>query len=678
MRLPARTPTTQLVLLSAIIFFALGASAATALDADSEIGGLFSHSSLVGTLEITDSPTVMRYRYVDVGFDDLIREDGSPKSTEPGYSLLLNLFDDVVHTALLDRVEYNPGNVFTWLGHLEGEPYSQVTLVVGDGVLAGNVTLPGASFQVRYAGNDVHAVSEIDQSAFPPELPPVAAPTGDGVVTPSSLVGGDDQPSIDLLVVYTPRARRSAGGSKRMQDLIYLAVAETNQSYENSQLDQRLNLVHFEEVDYDEETFPQALSHLTHPTDGVMDNVHTLRDDYAADEVVLLIEDFTACGLAWLMMEVSQDFEEYAFAVVNQSCATGNYSFGHEMGHNMGAQHDWYQYLKSYGLTPAYPYSFGYVNASAGWRTIMAYDTECADRDLDCSRLPYWSNPDLALDGEPMGVPAGTSTTCVVGEYDPNCDADNHKTLNATASIVASFRGSTQHPSAPTELTATVVAPTRIDLSWTDNCDQETGFAIERSPDGVSDWAQIGTVASSVTFYSDWGVLPESAYYYRVQAYNDLGASAYSNVAGAMTPTSIVGPLVYGDQYVDDDRRGASDGNRSGFVDCGETIELEVSLVNAGSVGVTGVVGELAVTDHHVTWTGNMVGSYPMIEGLTSEVNREEFEFQVAQDTPNGYLIHFDLDIVADNWGPDSVGFDVPVFCSESAQYTIYLPLIIY
>ena len=282
MRLPARTPTTHLVLVAAIFFFTLGASAATALDADPQIGGLFSASSVLGTLDITDSPTVMRYRYVDVDFDDLIRDDGAPRSTEPGHTLLLNLFDDLVYTALLDRVEYNPGNDFTWLGHLQGEPYSQVVFVVGDGVLVGNITMPDASFQVRYAGNGVHAVSEIDRSAFPPELPPIPAPMGDRAATPSLLVGGDDQPSIDLLVVYTAAAKTSAGGSKRMRELINLAVAETNQSYENSQLDQRLNLVHYEEVDYDEETFPEALSHLTHPTDGIMDNVHTLRDTYAA------------------------------------------------------------------------------------------------------------------------------------------------------------------------------------------------------------------------------------------------------------------------------------------------------------------------------------------------------------------------------------------------------------
>lgn len=677
MRLPTRTPITHLMLVSAIMFLSLGASAVTALDVDFPIDGLFLESSAAPTLAVADHPTVMRHRYVDVDFDELTREDGSPKSTEPGYALILNLFEDVLHTALLDRVEYIPGNDFVWLGHLEEEPYSQVVFIVGDGILVGNITLPGASFQVRYAGNGVHAIFEIDQAAFPAELPPVRAPTGDRASVSDSLVVEDDRASIDLLVVYTAQARTASGGSRRMRELINLAVAETNQSYENSQINQRLNLVHYEEVDYEEESFPEALSHLSHPTDGVMDNVHGLRDDYAADEVVLLIEDFTACGLAWLMMEVSPDFETYAFAVVNQSCATGNYSFGHELGHNMGAQHDWYEYLKSAGLVPAYPYSFGYVNAYAGWRTVMAYDDECEDRGLACARLPYWSNPDQTLDGEPMGVPEGTSTSCVVGEYEPGCDADNRKTLNATASTVAGFRGSTQYPSVPTDLVATAVSPTRIDLSWTDNGPQEAGFTIERSPDGVNAWNPIGTVASDVTFYSDSEAKPETVYYYRVQAYNDLGASAYSNVASATTPTSIVGPLVYGDRVIDDDRRGISDGDLSGVVDCGETIELDVSLVNEGSTAITGIVADLSVSDPYVVWTGNMASIYPMIEGLDSEFNRDAFEFQVAEDTPNGHLIHFDLSIVADNWGPGSTGFDIAVFCSETAQHRIYLPLMV-
>ena len=84
MRMPARTPTTQLVLVAAIFFFALGASAATALDADLEIDGLFSESSVPGTLDITDAPTVMRYRYVDVDFDDLHRRRWGAKEHRTG------------------------------------------------------------------------------------------------------------------------------------------------------------------------------------------------------------------------------------------------------------------------------------------------------------------------------------------------------------------------------------------------------------------------------------------------------------------------------------------------------------------------------------------------------------------------------------------------------------------
>jgi hypothetical protein len=192
----------------------------------------------------------------------------------------------------------------------------------------------------------------------------------------------------------------------------------------------------------------------------------------------------------------------------------------------------------------------------------------------------------------------------------------------------------------------------------------------------LSGWAQIATVTTNVTFYSDLSVQPASDYYYRVQAFNDMGGSDYSNVASARTPAVVAGPLVYDEQFVDDDHAGVSDGDRSGVVDCGETIELEVSLANEGYTEVTGIVGELAVTDPAVIWTGNMASSYPTIEGLSSELNADAFEFEVAEDVPNGHLIHFDLAIEADNWGPGSVGLDVEVYCLASFQYGIYLPLI--
>ena len=54
----------------------------------------------------------------------------------------------------------------------------------------------------------------------------------------------------------------------------------------------------------------------------------------------------------------------------------------------------------------------------------------------------YWSNPGVTYGGVPMGVAEGTSTFCSQGVSAPNCDADNHETLNNTAYTVANFRQS--------------------------------------------------------------------------------------------------------------------------------------------------------------------------------------------------------------------------------------------
>ena len=68
-----------------------------------------------------------------------------------------------------------------------------------------------------------------------------------------------------------------------------------------------------------------------------------MRNTYKADEVVLIGEGYGtgsgACGIAWLMSGNNPSFAPNAYAVVDRTCATGYYSFGHEMGHNMGLNH---------------------------------------------------------------------------------------------------------------------------------------------------------------------------------------------------------------------------------------------------------------------------------------------------------------------------------------------------
>jgi hypothetical protein len=90
-------------------------------------------------------------------------------------------------------------------------------------------------------------------------------------------------------------------------------------------------------------------------------------------------------------------------------------------------------------------------------------------------------------------------------------------------------------PAAPSGLTATAISRSRIDLAWTDNSGNETGFAIERSRD-VSSWSQIATTGPNAVGYSNaTGLQPNKLYYYRVRAFNASGNSAYSNTASART-----------------------------------------------------------------------------------------------------------------------------------------------
>ena len=92
-------------------------------------------------------------------------------------------------------------------------------------------------------------------------------------------------------------------------------------------------------------------------------------------------------------------------------------------------------------------------------------------------------------------------------------------------------------PLAPTELSvaASGSSPTSsLVLSWKDNASDETGFRIERSTDGSS-FAQIAQVGANVKSYTAGSLASGTTYYFRVRAYNGVGASGYSNTAAGQT-----------------------------------------------------------------------------------------------------------------------------------------------
>jgi hypothetical protein len=89
-------------------------------------------------------------------------------------------------------------------------------------------------------------------------------------------------------------------------------------------------------------------------------------------------------------------------------------------------------------------------------------------------------------------------------------------------------------PAAPSSLTATAAASSRINLAWADNSGNESGFKVESSADGVN-FTQVGTVASNVTTYAATGLAAATQYTFRVRAYNAAGDSGNTNAASATT-----------------------------------------------------------------------------------------------------------------------------------------------
>lgn len=95
-------------------------------------------------------------------------------------------------------------------------------------------------------------------------------------------------------------------------------------------------------------------------------------------------------------------------------------------------------------------------------------------------------------------------------------------------------------PADPTNLVATVfkTQSNYVELTWTDNSNNETGFGIERSTNGTT-FFPLDNVAANVTLYQDVNISPTTTYYYRVYAYNTSGNSGNSNVVEVTTDGSV-------------------------------------------------------------------------------------------------------------------------------------------
>ncbi len=99
----------------------------------------------------------------------------------------------------------------------------------------------------------------------------------------------------------------------------------------------------------------------------------------------------------------------------------------------------------------------------------------------------------------------------------------------------------TDPPGAPLNLQVTAATSSSLTLSWEHDGDDEQGFDLQRSPAGAGSWTDLPGPAAASTGYTDTGLEPDTAYDYRIRAWNAAGASAWSNIAsGATTPAPAI------------------------------------------------------------------------------------------------------------------------------------------
>jgi hypothetical protein len=90
-------------------------------------------------------------------------------------------------------------------------------------------------------------------------------------------------------------------------------------------------------------------------------------------------------------------------------------------------------------------------------------------------------------------------------------------------------------PPPPANPAAVAASSSAIDVSW-DDVAGETGYVVERSPDGVGSWTDVsGNLAAGTVTYQDTGLTASTQYFYRVYAFNADGDGDPSAVVNATT-----------------------------------------------------------------------------------------------------------------------------------------------
>ena len=424
-----------------------------------------------------------------------------------------------------------------WAGGYPELGYDSVVLTLQNGHLLGRLGLPeGGTYWLRPGGGSTELLTEGRETSAQacgggvvperePAVPVVSAQRSD---PPGNVTSASNHDRLDILMLYTPDAvtRLRQAGWGEPAEAMQAAIDYLNLVLGNNQVTIRANMVHHQEA-------PAALSGLVSPLGTLANNqdVLDLRIEHRADLVHLFFAETPGfCGQAWVMLRghTAGNFGSsgYGVTTVGGGCVDlasqvrdGEYAnqfetFAHEIGHNLGGNHD----PDNTSIDPSdavEPYAYGHHNfePQPNVKSVMSYN--------EGRQEPFFSTVRVRPRNFVIGV-AG--------------ERENERVVQRTAHIVAQLsehlpetgepppppRPPGNPPRAPSDLQVTPTGATSVKLTWTDLSTNEDGFEVHARLQG-SRWQTVRRVPANTESADIDGLESGGRYDFRVRAYNRDG-----------------------------------------------------------------------------------------------------------------------------------------------------------
>jgi hypothetical protein len=344
-------------------------------------------------------------------------------------------------TVYITRViRHNQG--YSIIGRINNSPYDSFTLSFADGKYLSRIHQPSKhqTRHLRYVNDlDTHALLDIDRNSLDIltcgieehehfKIPDSTSPPKEkGFISPDLI---QETSEIDVMIVYTPAAAQWAsinGGG--IQNVMNQAMALAQLSFDNSGVDINVKLVHTYQANYTETG--DSRDDLSNITNGLIPNVHDLRNQHGADLVAFFTRTNDTGGVAWYL-DNSNGRSDYGFSITRVQQASWTTTHAHEMAHNMGSDHSRNQSRSAASDGLLFEYSTGWRwrgNDGRVYLSVMTYDNP-EDQDPG-TEVEYFSNPAVNYQGVPTGSYSG-----------PYAPADNARSLNEMREVISNYRPS--------------------------------------------------------------------------------------------------------------------------------------------------------------------------------------------------------------------------------------------